>query len=123
MRAEAMRLRAGLLLEQQGAPAILRRTPLTYDPATGTATPGTPTDAAVVAHLRTVRDDLVDGTRIRAGDRLAIIAAKGLTLTPQVGDTLYEGDDPVTAPAFTVVEIRPRTVGLTPVAYELLVRR
>lgn len=57
-----------------------------YDPATGTYAGGTPTTFTIRGVFINYRDDRVDGSVIRAGDRQLLVSATGSETTPAIGD-------------------------------------
>lgn len=75
------------LLEDEGSSLTLaRQVAGTYDPATGQMSATTPTTHTVLGVFIEYRADNVDGTVIRAGDRLLLVSAIGSNVTPAVGD-------------------------------------
>lgn len=78
------------LLAKYGAETTLTTpsdTAPTYDPATGIATPASPTVNTVTAAVFPYGDKYIDGTLILAGDEQAYISASGIT-EPKPGSVL-----------------------------------
>lgn len=75
------------LLEDFGSSLTLtREVGGTYDPAAGTYTNGTVTNFTVRGVYTNYRDDRVDGSVIRMGDRQLLVSLGGSTTAPQIGD-------------------------------------
>ncbi len=77
----------------------------------------TETKEAVRGVVQGVSAKLVDGAHILATDLQATIAAKGLTMTPQVGDTLR-----IDGAGKPVVAVRRTPEAGTPVVWTLILR-
>lgn len=104
------------LIQDKGAPVTLRRPKRTeYDPITGDDTEHPPQDLPTHGVAKRYRHDLIDGTRIRQGD-------KELTLTdeqvPQMGDTVIAADG-----TWAIVAIDPIQPAETVLGYRLQVRQ
>ena len=54
--------------------------------AGGAYTPGAVSEYTIQAHIAEYRADRLSGSLIQVGDRKAVIAADGLSITPEVGD-------------------------------------
>lgn len=74
------------LVDDEGRAMTLRKVAGgAYNPSLGTATV-TPVDYAVKGFVLNYKDNLRDGTIIQAGDRKAVIKAKGLAVPPLPND-------------------------------------
>lgn len=69
---------------------LTKRTEGTYDPATSSA-PVQPASADVYGAVMGFKKEKVDGATVRATDKRVILAASGLTIEPDAGDTLTIG--------------------------------
>lgn len=104
------------LLDRFGAPlAIRRQGPSTGDP--WAPIPGATTDhpgtGCVIDYTAFERA----GTQIEAGERKALVAAKGLAVTPSVADRLvWQGE------ALEIVEVKPLAPAGVAVIFEIRVR-
>jgi len=75
------------LLEDFGSDLTLTRTvSATYNPATGTLSAGTSQTFVIRGVFINYMQDRVDGTVIRAGDRMLLVQAKDAPTTPAIGD-------------------------------------
>lgn len=108
---------ADRLIARFGQSGYIRRTPTTgaaYNP-----TQGTPADHACTFVITDYTSRQIDGTRILAGDKKALVAVGALSITPGTADRLL---DP-SAPGYKIVEAMPLNPGGTVVMYEMQVRR
>ena len=64
-----------------------------WDPATSVETSTTATDTTITAVATAFKANQIDGTTILAGDKMFLIAAKGLSVTPSVDDKIVDGAD------------------------------
>jgi hypothetical protein len=104
------------LLQRFGAATTLTRPGApTYNPETGTATPGD-TATAVTAAVFPVEARFVDGTMVLATDQQAYLSAVGVA-EPLPGDVLAWGGK-----ALTVIRAKNLGPGGVMVLYELIVR-
>jgi hypothetical protein len=75
------------LLQKYGSALTLTRTVgATYNPATGTMSAGTPTNFTVRGVFISYKDENVDGTVVRMGDRRLLVSPVGSTTVPAIGD-------------------------------------
>lgn len=110
------------------AMAVIRRSGTTYTLSRDVVTPSTSspwkssstttstetvygTPAAYVSYERA-------GTEVRTADRQYVIAAQGMSMVPQAGDTITDGTD-----VLGVVDVAATRCGTTAVMYTLRVRR
>lgn len=109
---------ASRLLGDKGqAMTLRRRVSGAYDPAVGAATV-TPSESPCIGAVFPYAAILIDGTRIQAGDQKVLLAVKGLTLDPAIGDQLLIGSTTT-----NVVSVQPIGPDGTVVVYRLQVRR
>lgn len=99
------------LLTNYGAPITMVRRTNTFNQVTGKNTASTSADVSAVGVWQAINSRLVDGTRIKTGDRFLIIDA---TNAPLMGDTV--ADWSVT----DIEEIKPASVVL---AYRMVMRK
>lgn len=77
------------LLEDAGYDLTLTRlTGSTYNTTTGTMSAGTSANHTIRGVFINYRNENVDGSVIRAGDRLLLVRAAGAPVTPAIGDTV-----------------------------------
>lgn len=62
-------------------------------------------------------DNLVDGTRIKASDRMVYVSTEGLSINPTTADTLTVGSI-----TYTIVGVKPLSPGGTVVFWEVQAR-
>ena len=108
---------ADRLIERYGQTGILRRRTTTgpeYDP-----TEGDPDDHACRFVVADYEASEIDGTRVLATDKKALLAKGSLTIEPSLSDLLVESD----ASVYKIVGIKPLKPGSSVVMYELQVRR
>jgi len=89
-----------------------------YDPATGGAPAPTATDYTVIGVLLQYSDMYINGGTILKQDRRCIIAAKGMTVVPELGDRIIA--DGVT---YAVLEVVVKEVSAVPATYVMQIRR
>ena len=106
---------ADRMIRKFGAPAVLTSTTSTYDPATGSAS-GTSTTQAVPAVVFDYPAGMIDGTTIRAGDKQAFVSTVGVT-PPKAADSFTWG-----SLVHKVVTVKPLAPALVNVLYELQLR-
>lgn len=107
------------LLIQFGRSMTLRQlTEGTYDPVTGGAPLPTSADYSVIGVLLEYADLYIDNTTVLSSDRKCIIAAKGMTVVPQVGDRMIA--DGVT---YAVIEVAIKEVSGIPATYVMQIRK
>jgi hypothetical protein len=82
-------------------------------------TPGTPVDHAARFAIVAFEQREIDGTRVLATDKKAILAKGALTVEPLPGDHLVDAASVV----YSVVDVMPLNPAGTVVMYELQVRR
>lgn len=86
---ERMAATASRLLTKFGGTVTLSRiTGESVDPITGVVTPGTDNSQTTIGILQKFPDNLVDGTRIKKGDRTLILDSSVeplMTDTPEIG--------------------------------------
>lgn len=102
------------LMQKFGSDLTLTRpgTP-TYNPATGTVTSTAASTITARGVFIEYRDDHIDGTMIRRGDRKLLLAAQGATGTPAVEDTVA---------GLKVVEVRTIAPNGTPIGWACQMR-
>jgi len=106
-----------LLGDKGRAMTLHKRTPGTYDPATGSAA------VAEVDHACTGAEFdfpalLIDGTSIQYGDKKVLLAAQGLDAEPDVGDDITSGST-----RRQVIAVKAVAPSGTVVVWQLQVRR
>jgi len=93
-----------------------------YDPSTGTTAAGTTTDRTAKIALVSYKESDIDGTKVKFGDRKALISAldsngQAIAYPPLVDDRIIgEGD------AVTIVSLRILKINGTEVAWIAQVR-
>lgn len=108
---------AARMLGDKGQQMTLRkRTPGTYTP--GTAVTQTDADHTVTGAVFAYPAVVIDGTRIQVGDKKVILAAEGMTVEPDTGDTLLIGST-----WNNIVAVKPVDPAGTAVVFILQVRR
>lgn len=106
------------ILTQFGRSVTLRHIVAgTYDPTTGTTTGDTSTDYVLTGALVGYKDYEVNGTSVLAGDRRCFLAAKNMTVVPNVGDTVIVG-----TATYSVINFQTQELSGTVLAYALQVR-
>lgn len=108
------RATAERLLVKFGQAATLRRKALTgpaYDPTVTTA------DHACTVVVQDYADAMIDGTRIKRGDKKVLVSTKGLTIDPTAADALVIGGT-----SHEVVMVKPLAPGGTVVMWEVQAR-
>ncbi len=110
---------ADSLIEEFGQLGAIRRTVSPtgpdYDPAPGPEV-DYPAQFAVMDYMATE----IDGTRVLASDKKALLAVGTLTITPGLNDKLVEADGTVYRIVPPLKQLNPAG---TPVMYELQCRR
>jgi hypothetical protein len=103
------------LLQDFGSNLVLTRsTGATYNPATGqTATPTVQTFTVRGVFIN-YKDENIDGTVIRMGDRRLLVAPQGSTTTPAIGDVVD---------GLKVVDVRSYAPNGTTIAWACQMRR
>lgn len=89
----------------------------TYNPASGDISGESSTDYVLTGALLNYKNYEIDGTLIQSGDRRCLLAAKGMTVVPRVGDLIL-----IDSYIFTVVNFETKEVGGTALAYVLQIR-
>lgn len=102
-----------LLLRFGAAAVLVRKTPGTYDPATGT-TPVTDTILSTVAAVFAYDQNYVDGTLVLQGDHLAYCAPG---VEPKQGDRFTWNSK-----TYTVISVKPTAPAGVPVLFEAQLR-
>lgn len=75
------------LMQDFGSDLTLSRAGVAiYNPTTGTVTNGTPSSFTARGVFIEYREDNIDGTLVKRGDRKLLLAASGATGTPAVND-------------------------------------
>lgn len=106
------------VLAKSGTTMSLRvTTPGTYDPATGAETGATTADYATVGVLTNDKAQFVDGTLVRSGDKVILMAAS-VAVRPLTGHDVVVGS--VVWRVIAVDAVEPSGV---PVLYKVQVRR
>ncbi|MFO0271366.1 MAG: hypothetical protein ACK53W_12630 [Gemmatimonadota bacterium] len=107
------------VLSEWGKPIKLRTLANgTYDETTGNVVQ-TPTDRTVRGAIISYRDNLIDGSSIKRGDRRVIIPARDLTVEPE--PETYQVVDGSTV--YQVVDVKRHEARGSIVAYTMQVRR
>lgn len=118
---------ADMLAEFGQAVTLTRITPGTYDPATGTSTPTTSTQAGkgVILPLGTMmrRAMMANGDNIIEGDQelflSALTATNGVLTVPHVNDTVTDSAGAV----WTITAIDPLSPAGVAILFDCIVRR
>ena len=108
------RATAERLIAKFGQAATLRRTVsggTPYDPTTDTV--GYPCTIVVQSYA----DALIDGTRIKRGDKKVMVSTKGLTIEPTTSDALVIG-----GVSHELAMVKPMAPGGTVVLWEVQAR-
>lgn len=104
------------LLTEFGADVILlRSTPGTFDRVTGAETGATTAEITATGIQQSYKADLIDGTRIKHGDRLYVIDD---TQTPAMTDKVKVGSD-----YWSIVNIDETNPAGTVIVYFIQVRK
>lgn len=82
-------------------------------------TPGTPTDHPAKFVITSFDRRDVDGTRVLATDKKALVAAKALTVEPTTSHRLLEAD----GKSYSIAAVETLKPATTPLVYVLQVRR
>lgn len=109
------RATADRLLKRYGQAGAIRRTADTgtaWDPTVTT------TDHAAIFAVMDYAENMVDGTRILATDKLVYLSAKGLTIEPTPSDVMVIG-----GAAYAIVNVKPLAPAGVVVLYEIQARR
>lgn len=107
---------ASRLLARFGSPVTLSRsTGGSRDPVTGVETPGIDDSKTTVGILKKYPDKLIDGTRIKTGDRLLVVDA---SVEPLMTDRPVIGGQ-----EWTPVSIEAANPAGTPLVYFIHARR
>lgn len=107
---------ANELLAEFGASVILlRTTPGTFDPVTGTESGATTAELTTTGIQKSYKADLVDGTRIQQGDKLYILDD---TQVPDMTDQIKVGSE-----YWSIVNIDERSPAGTTLVYFAQVRK
>lgn len=112
-------------IKRNGKAVVLRRPAAgTFAEATGTLTPGSPTDYSTYAVEDRYDAAHIDGTLVQRGDRKFIVAAlttaKAAIPTPSTSDEFYVGTTAGTKLA--IVSVSPIMPATTMVAFEVQCR-
>lgn len=113
-----------LLTSKGQAMTLTQEAPATYNPATGTNTPGTVTNTTVKGIVTDYKDRTTAGsnsdgeTLVQRGDRKALFSASGVAAAPTANDTLTIG-----GVVWRIVFCKALDLGGTPVVYECQVRK
>lgn len=102
------------LIKKFGQPATLVRTVsggTPYDPVTDMV------DYPCTIVVQDYADALIDGTRIKRGDKKVMVSTKGLTVEPATSDALVIGTT-----SHEVVMVKPLSPGGTVVMWEIQAR-
>ena len=108
---------ADRLLARFGQTGSVRRTPQTgtaYNP-----TDGAPVDHPVTFVVTEFSAREIDGTRVLASDKKALVAVGALSITPGTADLLLDPE----VPGYKIVKVDPLNPGGTVVVYQMQVRR
>lgn len=104
------------LLAEFGAPVILERTTGGQShPVTGVTTPIVQDDKTTTGILKRYPNKLIDGSRIKSGDRLIVIDA---TVKPEMSDK-----PSINGETWTIVSIEAANPAGIPLAYFIQARR
>lgn len=107
---------ASKLLDKFGSTVtVIRNVGSSINPVTGVVTSGSNTTLTAKGLLNKFTDDLIDGTRIKASDRMLMIDA---TFEPVMTDK-----PTIAGQNWSIVEIRTVKPANVPVMYALQVRR
>lgn len=111
------------LIDRFGQTITLRNpTEGSYDPVTGTTTPGLPDDQPAQAILKDYAlqqsgASYAEGTEIRQGDKEITIAAQGVTKPQMTTQIIADGD------TWTIVNIKEINPAGTPLVYKVQGRK
>lgn len=97
---------------------VRRYTKGTYDPSNNTRTTSATTDYTVQGMLSDYQQREIDGTNILKGDKLLLVAASGLAITPTITDLLVEGST-----LYKIVNIEQIKPASTVLYYKLQLRQ
>jgi len=89
-----------------------------HDPIRGTVTPGTTQTHQAKGVVVNYRNEEIDGTKIRRGDRLCVIEAKSLSIVPNTDDRVEANNT-----AYTVEDVEVAMPTDVPIVYFLQVRQ
>ena len=104
------------LIAKFGKDVTVRRTTAgTYDAVTETTTGAVSTDTVTKGIEQTIKSELIDGTRIKTGDRLFVL---GNSFAPTVDDDVLIG-----AVAWSIINVRPVSPAGTDLVYFVQVRK
>ena len=107
---------ANELIAEFGADVVFRRTSGgTFDPVTGLTTGATTSDNTAKGIQKTYKASLIDGTRIKNGDKLYVIDDG---YVPDMGDKLK-----VASEYWSIVDIQPMVPADTPIVYFVQARK
>lgn len=115
--------KAGPMFRKYGMSVTLRRTTQgAYNPSTGGMGAGTAVDYTCLVVVTEYNDFVVDGTLVKRGDKRLLVAAKGLDITPSVGDVFLLNDGQWKVPDSTgaVKTLAPAGVAIM---YEVQIRQ
>jgi hypothetical protein len=112
------KLTADRLIERFGQNGSLRKAGTPTGPAYN-PTPGADVDHACRFAIVAFQQRDIDGTRVLATDKKAILAKGALTVEPLPGDQLVDAAGVV----YSVIDVMPLNPAGTTVMYELQVRR
>lgn len=109
---------ADRLIQRFGQTGTLRKAGASTGPAYND-TPGAPVDHSCRFAIVAFEQREIDGARVLATDKKAILAKGSLTVEPLPGDTLVDA----AGAAYSVVDVMPLNPAGTTVMYEMQVRR
>ena len=104
-------------IEDKGRPITLRLVEAAFDPASGESAPVT-TDSEAFGLFSEFEERQIDGSVVRAGDKLLLIAAEGLNAVPTPDYKVVDGAD-----VWNVAHVSAVQPGPTAVLYKLRIRR
>jgi hypothetical protein len=107
---------AALLTDKGQSMTLTKRTSGTYDPATGAATV-TEATYSVTGAVFDFPAAVIDGTLIQQGDKKVLVSALGLSVEPDVDDSLTIGGT-----AHQIVQVKKLSPAGTTVLWTLQVR-
>lgn len=100
---------ASRLLTQYGKPIVLERITSVFNPVTGNDTSRTVAESTTIGVEIPIRDALVDGTRVKVGDRFFIIDS---SFAPAMGDRLQDAPSSSVSCAYPFTMTNAQAVSL-----------
>ena len=115
--AEALAATTRRQIKDKGRPITLRLVEAAFDPASGESVPVT-TDSDAFGLFTEFEERQFDGSVVRAGDKLLLIAAEGLNAAPTPDYKVIDGTE-----VWNVEHVSAVQPGPTAVLYKLRIRQ